>query len=167
MESVPELLNVLFGGQIDVTKILTILVSIFAVIKTFTEWRAKAKLIKADKELSSYDKKLDAQKAEMDKLKESNSILCDVILTCYLSNSSISEETKKQIAAKGEQLEKIANIDVQSNTKKLIEIVKSVNPNAMTAEKEDNIMLEAAVVEKAIDDANDIAKSAIDKIKLS
>ena len=58
MESLEQIVNALFGGQITADQIITILVGIFAVIKTITEWKAKVKLIQAEKQQTATDKDL-------------------------------------------------------------------------------------------------------------
>ena len=76
MPELEQIIQTLFGGEITVDKITTILVAIFAVIKSFTEWFAKKKLIKADKELSSADKKLAAQQQELNECKQCLQFVC-------------------------------------------------------------------------------------------
>ena len=48
MPELEQFVQALFGGQITVDKITTIMVAVFAVIKSFTEWSAKKRLISAD-----------------------------------------------------------------------------------------------------------------------
>ena len=55
MESVQTIVETLFGGQITVQGIITLLMPIYMIIVSIAEWRAKLKLIRADKQLTATD----------------------------------------------------------------------------------------------------------------
>lgn len=167
MESLENVINWIFGGQVDASKIITILVCIYAVVKSVTEWIAKKKLLKAETAETNTQKDLKQTKKELEELKECTSLLSDVVLTAYLSSNTIPEETKKKLGAIGEQLDHVAGIDLKETTHKLIDVATTVAPQLSLNEKKEEIDAAVEVVEDAIDAANDVAQSAIDKIRVS
>lgn len=166
MESVQQIIENLFGGAITVDKITTILVAIFAVVKSFTEWRAKAKLIKADKELSSADKKISAMQTELNKLKESNSYLADIIVTVFLASNTLDDTVKKQIANYATTMEKIAAVNLEPMTNKVIDAIVQHIPGTSLAVRKEEILTEAKATEQLLDSAAEDANSMIDKLGL-
>lgn len=166
MPALEEIIQTLFGGEISVDKITTIMVAIFAVIKSFTEWSAKKKLIFADKELSSADKKLEAQRQELNECKQCISLLCNIITTAYLSSNTVDDTTKKKIAAYSLKAEEISNIDLTSMTMGLINVVNTHIPGTSLNEKKEAIHAEVKSSEEVLDKAIEGATSAIDAIDL-
>lgn len=166
MPEISQLIESMFGGQITVDKITTLLVAIFALIKSFTEWFAKKKLILADKELSSADKKLAAQKQELDECKQCISLLCNIVVTAYLSSNTVDDTTKKKIAAYSLKAEEISNIDLTSLTTQLIDTVNNHVPGANLNQVKENIVAEVKASEEVVDKAIESTKSAIDAINL-
>lgn len=166
MPDLEQIIQTLFGGEVSVDKITTILVAIFAVIKSFTEWFAKKKLIKADKELSSADKKLAAQQQELNECKQCLSLLCNIMTTAYLSSNTVDDTTKKKIAAYSLKAEEISRIDLTSMTTGLINVVNQHIPGTTLNEKKEEIKAEVKASEEVIDKAIEGATSAIDAIDL-
>ena len=166
MPELAQIIETIFGGSISVDKITTILVAIFAVIKTFTEWFAKKKLIAADKELSSADKKLAAQEKEIKECKQCISLLCNIITTAYLSSNTVDDSTKKRIAAYSLKAEEVSKIDLTSMTTSLIETVNKHIPGTSLNEKKESIKAEVKTVEEVLDNAIESTASAIDAINL-
>lgn len=166
MPELSELLASLFGGQITVDKLTTMLVAIFALIKSFTEWFAKKKLIAADKELSSTDKKLAAQKTELEECKQCISLLCNIIVTAYLSSNTVDDTTKKKIAAYSLKAEEVSKIDLTSMTTQLIDTVNTHIPGANLNQIKESIAAEVKSTEEVLDKSIESTKSAIDAINL-
>lgn len=166
MESVQQIIENLFGGAITIDKITTILVALFAVIKSFTEWRAKAKLIKADKELSSADKKIAAMEKEITALKESNSYLADIIVTVFLASNTLDDTVKKRIVDYSTTMQKIAKIDLEPMTAKLIGVIAEHIPGSSIAVRKEEILTETKATEQLLDSAAEDANAMIDKLGL-
>ena len=166
MPELSELLASLFGGQITVDKLTTMLVAIFALVKSFTEWFAKKKLIAADKELSSTDKKLAAQKTELEECKQCISLLCNIIVTAYLSSNTVDDTTKKKIAAYSLKAEEVSKIDLTSMTTQLIDTVNNHIPGANLNQIKESIVAEVKSTEEVLDKSIESTKSAIDAINL-
>ena len=71
MESLEQIVNWIFGGQVDASKIISIIVAVYAVIKSITEWVAKKKLLQATQQETTTQKKLEeARNVELVKLVE-------------------------------------------------------------------------------------------------
>lgn len=166
MESVQSIIQTIFGGQITIQSILTVLVSLYAVVVSIVEWRAKVKLIKADKQLTSADKKLDAQKEELNKIRESMKYLGDIVCTAYLSNPNVDENTKKKIAVAATSLEKVADIEFSKITTDLINVVTEYIPGTNIEEKKEEIIAEVKAAEKVIDAISDTADDIVNKLEV-
>jgi hypothetical protein len=164
MDSVQQIIETLFGGEISIDKVTTILVALFAVIKSFTEWRAKAKLIKADKELSSADEKIAAMQTNLDSLKESNSYLADIIITAFLSSNTMDDSIKKKIVDYALTMEKIADVDLEAMTVKVINTIAEHIPGATLNERKEEIITEVKAAEQILESAAEDANSMIDKL---
>ena len=162
--SVEQILMIMFGGSIDVTKVATLIVILFNIVLSLYQWQAKKKLIYADKELTTADKKLDAQRAELDEVKKSLSAMASMITTAYLSSNTIDASAKQRIASLAETMQKIANVDLSSASQKLIEIVAQLNPDIN--EMKEDILAETKVAEELIDTANDATSDLIDKLEV-
>jgi len=159
MSSVSDIINWIFGGQVDASKIISILVGVWAVVKSITEWRAKKKLIKASAEQS-------ALVEENKNLKTSIAKLGDIVLTAYLSSNTVPVEVKREISKFGEELNKAAQIPLAETTVKLIQVVSEVVPMESLNEHKEEIVEAAKVAEEVIDGAAELAQSAIDKISI-
>ena len=166
MESVQSIIQTMFGGQITVQGILTVLVSIYAIVMSIVEWRAKVKLIKADKQLTSADKKLDAQREELDKVKQGMQYLGDIICTAYLSNPNVDESTKKKIAVAATNLEKVSEIKLSDMTTDLINVVTEYIPGTNIEEKKEDIIAEVKAAEELIDTASDTVDDIVNKLEV-
>ena len=166
MESVQSIIQTMFGGQITVQGILTILVSIYAIVMSIVEWRAKVKLIRADKQLTSADKKLDAQREELDKVKQGMQYLGDIICTAYLSNPNVDEATKKKIAVAATNLEKVSEIKLSDMTTDLINVVTEYIPGTNIEEKKEDIIAEVKAAEELIDTASDTVDDIVNKLEV-
>lgn len=153
MDSVQHILLNLFGGEITVDKVTTMAVGAYAVVKSFTEWRAKAKLIKAEKQLTATDKQLQDQKKELEDIKSGLSSLGEMLCVAYLANPNVEETTKKKIAVAATNLESISNVALTKTTTTLLESVTTYVPGTnISAQKQ------------AIDDA---AKTETTKVTTS
>ena len=166
MESVQDIIQLIFGGQITIQGVATVLVSLYAIIISVVEWRAKVKLIKADKQLTSADKKLDAQREELNQVKEGMKYLGDIICTAYLANINVDENTKKKIAVAATNLEKVANIELSDMTTKLINTVTEYVPGTNLEKQKENIVAEVKASEELIDTASEIAEEAINNLEV-
>lgn len=166
MESLEQVVNWLFGGTVSLDKITSIAVCVFAVIKTITEWISKKKLLKADLQETITQKEIKLAREENAKLKQSISLLSDIVLTAYLSSNTIPAETKKEIGKIGSALNSLAEIPIAETTNKLIEVVTQVIPNNDLLAHKEELEESAKLAEEIIDGANEITQSAIDKIKL-
>lgn len=166
MESLETIIEVIFGGNISVDKVTTILVALFAVIKSFTEWFAKKKLIRADKELSSADKKLNAQQKELTECKQCISLLCNIMTTAFLSSNTIDDTVKKKIASYTLKAEEVSKVDLTSLTTDLITTINTYVPGTSLNEKKESIKAEVKTTEEILDKAIESSASAIDAINL-
>lgn len=166
MESLQEIITLMFGGEISVDKITTILVAVFAVVKSCTEWFSKKKLIKADKEISATDKKLADQTTQIEELKKCVGYLSDIVITAYLSSNTIDTETKKRIGNYATQVEKISNIPLSNITEDVITTITKYVPNNTLQEKEEQILNTTKKAEEIIDKVKEHADSLIDKLNI-
>lgn len=166
MSSVSEIINWIFGGQVDASKIVSILVGIYAIIKSITEWRAKRKLLKADLEQTQTQKEISLVREENKTLKTAIAKLGDVILTAYLSSNTVPVEVKREISKFGDELNKAAEIPLAETTMKLINVVSEVVPMESLNEHKEEINEAAKLAEDVIDGAAELAQSAIDKISV-
>lgn len=166
MESVQDIIQIIFGGEITIQGVATVLVSIYAIVMSIVEWRAKVKLIKADKQLTSADKKLDAQREELNQVKEGLKYLGDIICTAYLANANVDENTKKKIAVAATNLEKVANIEFSEMTSKLIDTVTEYIPGTNIEKKKEDIVAEVKASEELIDTAAETAEDIVNKLEV-
>lgn len=166
MASIEQIINWIFGGQVDATKIVTLLVAAYAVVKSITEWIAKKKLIKAGLEQTALLKELKLAREENQVVKTALAKFGDVVLTAYLSSNTVPVEVKRQLGAIGDELNKVAQIPLSDTTVKLIDVVTKVAPQADLNEHKEEIEEAAKLAEETIDNANDLVQSAIDKIKV-
>lgn len=166
MESVQTIIETLFGGQITLQGVITLLMPIYMVIVSISEWRAKVKLIKADKQLTSADKKLDAQREELDKVKQGMQYLGDIICTAYLSNPNVDEATKKKIAVAATNLEKVSEIKLSTMTSELIDVITEYVPGTNIEAQKENIIAETKATEEVIDVASKSANNLVNKLEV-
>lgn len=166
MDNVETIIQTIFGGQITVQGVMTLLVALYAIVMSIVEWRAKVRLIKADKQLTSADQKLDAQRQELDNLKQGMKYFGDMICTAYLANPNVDEETKKKIAVAATNLEKVANIELSDMTGKLIDTVTEYIPGTNLEEKKEDIVAEAKAAEEIIDTASETASDIVNKLEV-
>lgn len=166
MESVQSIIEVLFGGQITIQGVMTLLMPIYMIIVSIAEWRAKMGIIKADKQLTSADKKLDAQREELDKVKQGMQYLGDIICTAYLSNPNVDENTKKKIAVAATNLEKVSEIKLSDITTGLINVVTEYVPGTNIEEQKENIVAEVKASEELIDTASETVDDIVNKLEV-
>lgn len=166
MDNVETIIQTIFGGQITVQGILTIVVAIYAIVMSIVEWRAKVRLIKADKQLTSADRKLDAQREELDKLKQGMQYLGDIICIAYLTNPNVDEDTKKKIAVAATNLENVAQIKLSEMTGKLIDTVTEYIPGTNLEEKKEDIVAETKAAEEIIDTASETVNDIVSKLEV-
>ena len=166
MASIEEIITWIFGGQVDASKIISIVVAIYAVVKSVTEWIAKKKLIKADAEQTALLKQLKLAREENQNLKTSIAKLGDIVLTAYLSSNTVPVEVKRELGKIGDQLNKVAEIPLSDTTTKLLDVVNNAIPSANLNEHKAEIEEAAKLAEDVIDNTNELTHSAIDKIKV-
>lgn len=166
MESVQTIVETLFGGQITVQGIITLLMPIYMIIVSIAEWRAKLKLIRADKQLTATDEKLEAQREELEKVKRSMQYLGDIICTAYLANPNVDETTKRKIAVAATNLEKVSEIKLSEMTEKLIQTVTEYIPGTNIEEKKADIVAEVKATEELIDTVSATANNIVNKLEV-
>ena len=166
MDSVQTIIQNIFGGQVTIQGVLVVLVSLYALIMSIVEWRAKVKLIKADKQVTSADKKLDAQREELNKVKEGMKYLGDIICTAYLANPNVDENTKKKIAVAATELEKVSNVNLSGMTKDLINVVTEYVPGTNLEAQKENIVAEVKATEELIDAASESVDDIVNKLEV-
>lgn len=165
MDSLKDFVNVVFGGKITVDQIVTMLVAVYAVIKSFTEWRAKKRLINSDRTLTAVESELEDTKEEVQALKEACSSLGDIVVTAYLSSNTISSETKKELVTISNKLKENANISLSKPIVELIEAVeKGANVDLGNVKQE--IKERTEDIDELLDVANETAQTAIDKLSV-
>ena len=164
--SFEEIINWVFGGQVDASKIMAIVVAIYAVVKSITEWIAKKKLIKAGLEQTALLKELKLAREENQTLKTAVAKLGDVVLTAYLSSNTVPVEVKRELGKLGDELNKAAQIPLSDTTTKLIEVVTQIVPNNDLVEHKKEIQEATKLAEDVIDNANELTQQAIDKISV-
>ena len=167
MASIEEIINAIFGGSISADKIISIIVAIYAVVKSITEWIAKKKLIKAGLEQTALLQELKLAREENKNLKGCVAKLGDVVITAYLSSNTIPVEVKRELGKAGNELNKFADIPLSDTTTKLIESVTMVVPDNKLNEHKEELHEATELAEEIIDGANEIVQDAIDKIKVS
>ena len=165
--SVEEIINVIFGGQIDASKIIAIIVFIWSIVKSITEWAAKKKLITKEVEETKTQKDIKALEEKNKNLCKCVSLFTDALLTAYLSSNTISPEVKQIIGSYGQQLKCIGEIDLTEQTNKLINEVTKAIPNETLNEKKEEIKEEVKTVNDTVKKSNDAVQEAINKIKVS
>lgn len=164
MTSVEEIINWIFGGQVDASKIISIVVAVYAVVKSITEWIAKKKLIKAGLEQSALLEELKLAREENKSLKTAVAKLGDVVLTAYLSSNTVPVEVKRELGKIGDELNKAADIPLSDTTTKLIGVVTQIVPNNDLVKHQEEITEATKLAEDVIDNAAELAQSAIDKL---
>jgi len=163
MDSLQGFIDAIFGGSISADKIITIVVAIYAVIKSFTEWRATKKLINSQRTLSGVEQELIEERKENKQLKESVSALADIVVTAYLSSNTISSDTKKELVTISNKLKENAGIDLSTPAVKLVEAVENgLNVDLGTVKQELKEKTEA--LSETLDIANEVTQNAIDKL---
>lgn len=166
MESVQTIVETLFGGQITVQGIITLLMPIYMIIVSIAEWRAKLKLIRADKQLTATDEKLEAQREELEKVKRSMQYLGDIICTAYLANPNVDETTKRKIAVAATNLEKVSELKLSEMTEELIQTVTEYIPGTNIEEKKADIVAEVKATEELIDTVSATANNIVNKLEV-
>lgn len=166
MESVQSIIEVLFGGQITIQGVMNLLMPIYMIIVSIAEWRAKIRVIRADKQLTSADKKLDAQRDELNKVKQGMQYLGDIICTAYLTNPNVDETTKKKIAVAATNLEKVSEIKLSNMTTDLINVVTEYVPGTNIEAQKENIVAEVKAAEELIDTASETVDDIVNKLEV-
>ena len=164
--SVEEIINFIFGGQVDASKVITILVGVYAVVKSITEWVAKKKLIAMKNEQSDLLDQLKASRQENAELKKAIGKFGDIVITAYLSSNTVPVEVKRELGKFGDDLNKIAKIPLAETTTKIIDAVTTIIPDNDLIEHKEQITEATQLVEEEIDDANDLVQQALDKLKV-
>jgi hypothetical protein len=163
MDSLNEFVNVVFGGRITVDQIVTMLVAVFAVVKSFTEWSAKKKLINSTRTLTSVEQELKEEREENKALKDACSNLAEIVVTAYLSSNTISSETKKELVTMANKLKQNANIKISEPVTALITAVEN-GVNVDLSDVKEELKNKTENLEEILDVANETAQTAIDKL---
>lgn len=163
MDSLNEFVNVVFGGRITIDQIVTMLVGIFAVIKSFTEWSAKKKLINSTRTLTSVEQDLKEEREENKALKDACSNLAEIVVTAYLSSNTISSETKKELVTMANKLKQNANIKISEPVTTLITSIEN-GVNVDLSDIKEELKNKTDNLEEILDIANETAQTAIDKL---
>lgn len=163
MDSLNEFVNVVFGGRITIDQIVTMLVGIFAVIKSFTEWSAKKKLINSTRTLTSVEQDLKEEREENKALKDACSNLAEIVVTAYLSSNTISSETKKELVTMANKLKQNANIKISEPVTTLITSIEN-GVNVDLSDIKEELKNKTENLEEILDIANETAQTAIDKL---
>ena len=163
MDSLNEFVNVVFGGRITVDQIVTMLVAVFAVVKSFTEWSAKKKLINSTRTLTSVEQELKEEREENKALKDACSNLAEIVVTAYLSSNTISSETKKELVTMANKLKQNANIKISEPVTALITAVEN-GVNVDLSDIKEELKNKTENLEEILDVANETAQTAIDKL---
>lgn len=166
MTSVEEILNIIFGGQINVADVMAIIVMIWSIVQSIIAWRAKVRAIRADNTILKKDEQIAAQTEEIKELKLAISGLSNIIVDAYLSNANVSADTKKALATQAENIAKIASIDFSSATEKIIEKAKEYAPDSDLIKHEEDVKAEVAAAEQILDSVSDAAKDALAKLSV-
>ncbi len=166
MDSVENIINWMFGGSVDVSKILTIVVALYAIVQGIVAWRSKIATIKANGQLKAQSEEITQLHEENKQVKEAMSSFANVICIAYLSNPGIDPETKKLIATEAKKLDKVAELDLSDVAEKAIDVIDKYVPGTGVADRKAEISANAQLVEEAIDGANEGVQSAIDSIHL-
>lgn len=163
MESLKEIITMLFGDKVTLDQIFTMAVGVFAVIKSFTEWRATKKLIKADKERTAIEEELELQKQRNEHLVQACSSLAEIVVTAYLSSNTISSETKKELVTMANNLKENASLQLTKPVTALIEAVeKGANVDLSTVKQE--VLEKTKNIDEVVDIVKESTQNAIDKI---
>lgn len=162
--SFEEVLAFIFGGQFDLSKVTNILAIVWAVVMSILQAKAKKKILSADVEETETQKQLKLARQEINALEKVVSALSDVFITTFISSNTIPVEAKRVIGQLGDKLNKLAGIPLAETTEKLIEAATTAVPQADLIKHKEEIEEAAKVAEEAIDTANDVAQSAIDKL---
>lgn len=167
MENVETIIKeLIFGGEITLPDILVIITAIYGIVMGFLGWRSKVKLIKADIQLSSTEKKVTNLCTEFDLLKLGLKYVGDIICTAYLANPNVDEATKKKIALYTTKLEETTHLKLEPVTTQLVDIVTNYVPQTNTVAKQENITAEAQATEKELDTATESVSDVINKLEV-
>jgi uncharacterized protein YrzB (UPF0473 family) len=163
MDNLKDFIDVVFGGSITLDKVFTICVGIFAVVKTFTEWRATKKLINANRELTATEKSVSKLTEDNKKLRQACATLGDIVVTAYLSSNTISSDTKKELVTLSNQLKEQGELDLAKPVIKLVEkIEEGTNTDLGTIKQE--LKEKTENINEVLNIASETAQNAIDKL---
>lgn len=166
MPNVETIIQIIFGGKVTIQGIFTIVTAIYGIVMGFLGWRSKVKLIKADRQLTNTEKKIDALRKENETLKQGFKFLGDIICTAYLSNPNVDEKVKKQIAVYTTKLEETTHIDFEPVTTQLVETVTNYVPQTNIVEKQETITAEVKKSEEELDAATASASDVINQLEV-
>jgi hypothetical protein len=136
---------------------------VFAVVKSFTEWSAKKKLINSTRTLTSVEQELKEEREENKALKDACSNLAEIVVTAYLSSNTISSETKKELVTMANKLKQNANIKISEPVTALITAVEN-GVNVDLSDVKEELKNKTENLEEILDVANETAQTAIDKL---
>ncbi len=166
MTSVEEIVNIIFGGKVNVADICSIIVAIWGVVMSIVTWRAKVNAIRKDNAMLSKDKQIEAQRQELDELKKAISGLSSLITDAYLSNANVSADTKKVLASQAEKIAKIADLDLSAEAEKLIEKAQEYAPDSDLVKHAEDVKAEVAASEEVLDTVSEEAQTALAKLNV-
>lgn len=166
MDSVQELISLLFGGEITIDGVANIIAIVWALSISIIAKKQNTKLVQADKESTATDNKLDSLTTDVAKLTNAVGILGDIIATTMLSSSSTTVSVKKIVAQSAEKLSIAAGIPLADATQQIIETLINYIPGSGLAEKKEEIVEAAKKAEELIDEAAEAANTVVDKLRI-
>lgn len=166
MASVEEIIQTMFGGNITVDAVISIFVSLYAVVLSIADWRSKRALIKADKQLTATDKQLTEQKEELDQIKKGLTFLGEMICVAYLGNPNVDENTKKKIAVAATNLEKVAKIKLADTAEKLVTQVTTYIPGTNLEKEREALTTEKKQAEEIVDTSTKTISNIINNMEI-
>lgn len=166
MDSVQDLINALFGGEITIEGVANLIAIVWAIAISIIAKMQNTKLVKADKESTATDAKLDALTTDVANLTTAIGILGDILSTTMLSSSSTTVAIKKVVAASAQKLSTAAGIPLADATTQIIDALIAYIPGSGLAEKKEEIVEAAKKAEEIIDEAAEAANTVVDKLRI-
>ena len=166
MLSAEEIMKIIFGGNISIDGILTIVVAIWAVVQGVIAWRSKINTIRKTQEGIAKDEQIAAQEEELKQLKAAIAGLASLITDAYLSNANVDPDVKKRLAVQAENIAKIAEFSLSDAADKLIEAATEYAPDSDLVKHAEDLKAEAEAADQILDTVGDAAKAAIEKLNV-
>jgi alcohol dehydrogenase class IV len=166
MESLQYLVQTLFGGSIEAQEVLAVFVALYSIVMSIYEWRAKLKLIRAEKEKTVLEEKMETQSKELTETRQALALLGDLVCTAYLTNINVDASTKRKLSEIADKLRVLANLNLETTTVELIQKVQSFKESLDMATSTETILTEAKAVEEVLDNALNSAASVLENLEV-